>query len=103
MSISWGSRSGALQSYDEQFHGGVRDFPATFREKYDRAARFGKPVIIAELGISGNRTYRETWMRSLFDDAGRFLNGFAPCVPWSISMTRNPITGPSVWDLRTGG
>ena len=56
-----------LQGYDERFHGGLRDFPATFREKYDRAARFGKPVIIAELGISGDRNYRETWLRSLFE------------------------------------
>ena len=60
-----------LQSYDERFHGGVRDFPASFREKYDRAARFGKPVIIAELGVSGDRNYRENWLRSLFETLAR--------------------------------
>ncbi len=56
-----------LQAYDARFHGGARDFPATFREKYDRAARFGKPVIIAELGVSGDNAYRENWLRSLFE------------------------------------
>jgi len=60
-----------LQSYDERFHRGVRDFPASFREKYDRAARFGKPVIIAELGVSGDRNYRENWLRSLFETLAR--------------------------------
>ncbi len=60
-----------LQSYDERFHGGVRDFSATFRAKYDRAARFGKPVIIAELGVAGDRSYRETWLRSLFETLAR--------------------------------
>lgn len=60
-----------LQSYDERFHRGVRDFPASFREKYDRAARFGKSVIIAELGVSGDRNYRENWLRSLFETLAR--------------------------------
>jgi len=60
-----------LQSYDQRFHGGARDFAATFREKYDRAARFGKPVVIAELGVSGDRAYRENWLRSLFETLAR--------------------------------
>lgn len=60
-----------LQAYDVRFHGYDRDFPSTFREKYDRAARFGKPVIIAELGVSGDRNYRENWLRSLFETLAR--------------------------------
>lgn len=65
-----------LQSYDQRFLGHARDFAGTFREKYDRAARFGKPVIIAELGVSGDRPYRENWMRSLFETLAR-SDGFS--------------------------
>lgn len=54
-----------LQAYDRRFYGSDRDFAATFGEKYDRVAGFGKPVIIAELGVSGARDYRDRWLRSL--------------------------------------
>jgi endoglucanase len=56
-----------LQSYDQKFFAGKRDFPRTFADKYERAAAFGKPVIIAELGVSGDREYRELWFQSLFE------------------------------------
>lgn len=59
-----------LQAYDRRFFGGDRDFPATFTEKYDRVAGFGKPVIIAELGVSGDARYRERWLRSLHETIG---------------------------------
>jgi len=56
-----------LQTYDRKFFDGDRDFPRTFAEKYERAKAFGKPVIIAELGVSGDSQYRDIWLRSLFD------------------------------------
>jgi endoglucanase len=57
-----------LQAYDRKYFDGDRDFPRTFAEKYARAAAFGKPVIIAELGVSGDRQYRDSWFRSLFEN-----------------------------------
>ena len=54
-----------LESYDTQFYGGARDFSETFNGKYRRIAKFGAPVIIAKLGVSGRRSYREQWFESL--------------------------------------
>lgn len=56
-----------LQAMDRDYFGGQRDFPQTFREKYDRVAGFGKPVLIAELGVSGDAGYRRKWFGSLYD------------------------------------
>jgi beta-mannanase len=56
-----------LEKMDEKYYGGWRDFSSTFTEKYDRVAQFGKPVIIAELGVSGKSDYRENWFSNLFE------------------------------------
>jgi len=56
-----------FQDFDAAFHGRRREFPTTFRTKYRRVAAFEKPVIIAELGVSGNEAYRRVWFASLFD------------------------------------
>lgn len=56
-----------LEKMDVDYYGGQRGFRSTFNTKYNRVARFGKPVIVAELGVSGNKTYRENWFRDLFE------------------------------------
>lgn len=60
-----------LQAMDRDYFGGHRDFRQTFREKYDRVSRFGKPVLIAELGVSGDADYRRNWFGSLYDSISR--------------------------------
>ncbi len=69
-----------LEALDQDQHGGWRDFSETFQEKYDRVARFGKPVYIAELGVAGTTQYRQAWFRSLYaiiaiPDKFRLLSG----------------------------
>lgn len=55
-----------LQAADRAWYGGEHDFPQAFAGKYRRVAGFGKPVIIAELGVSGDAEYRARWFSSLF-------------------------------------
>jgi len=57
-----------LQTYDRKFHDGDRAFAETFREKYERVASFPHPVLIAELGVSGDDDYRSAWFTSLFSE-----------------------------------
>jgi beta-mannanase len=57
-----------LQKMDKALYGGAREFPETFDEKYRRVAAFHKPVIIAELGVSGDKGYRDRWFASLFSN-----------------------------------
>ncbi|WP_416799594.1 glycoside hydrolase family 26 protein [Ciceribacter azotifigens] len=58
----WGN-----QGVDRDRYGGERSFEQAFEEKYDRVARFGKPVYIAELGVAGEADYRSDWLRSLYE------------------------------------
>lgn len=60
-----------LEQYDVKFHGGARSFAETFSEKYPRVAAFLKPVIIAELGVSGSAAYRERWFAGLIAEISR--------------------------------
>lgn len=55
-----------LEKMDLTYFGGWRAFRATFSEKYARVARFEKPVVIAELGVSGGKPYRAAWFSDLF-------------------------------------
>lgn len=41
-------------------------FDQLFGEKYRTVAAAGKPVIIAELGVSGPRTFQKTWLDAAF-------------------------------------
>jgi len=55
-----------LEKMDIDYYGGRRAFRSTFNEKYNRVSRFGKPVIVAELGVSGTKAYRKRWFHDLF-------------------------------------
>jgi hypothetical protein len=54
-----------LERWDHNHHGRPRSFAETFAEKYRRVAKFGKPVIIAELGIAGGNDYRSAWLSEI--------------------------------------
>lgn len=56
-----------LQKMDLAFYGRIREFSDNFEEKYQRVAGFNKPVVIAELGVSGDQSYRRRWFASLFE------------------------------------
>ena len=50
---------------DRDWYGKLRSFSEAFAEKYGRVKRFGKPVIIAELGVAGQRDYRDRWLSEI--------------------------------------
>jgi len=43
-----------------------RSFRQLLDEKYPRARAFGKPVLLAELGVSGSPELQDDWLRALF-------------------------------------
>jgi beta-mannanase len=57
------------QKADRMWYGHDRSFEEAVREKYERVTRYKKPVVIAELGVSGSRKYEKKWLSS-FQDAG---------------------------------
>jgi endoglucanase len=50
-----------LQAYDRLTVGRDRSFDDIFGPRYQRAARFNKPVVVAELGYSGTADYVAAW------------------------------------------
>ena len=61
-----------LPAYDLDHFGKVMSFRDTFISKYDRVVAFDRPVIIAEMGVSGNPSYQAHWMADFFRSARDF-------------------------------
>jgi beta-mannanase len=55
-----------FQRMEKFRYGHARDFVESFGERYQRVAHFGKPVIIAELGVTGDQEYRSNWFANMF-------------------------------------
>ncbi|WP_436640566.1 glycoside hydrolase family 26 protein [Microbaculum sp. FT89] len=56
----WGYRKA-----DQKWYGHARTFEEAVREKYNRVKRYGKPLILAEIGISGPRRYESRWIEAM--------------------------------------
>jgi len=54
-----------LQAWDQVKHGHDRTFDEIFAPRYERAAAFGKPVVVAELGYVGKAGYVDMWKSSV--------------------------------------
>ncbi len=89
-----------LQTWDRAKYGDDRSFEDVFAPRYERAASFGKPVVVAELGYVGAAALcREM--------GGRCAQSLARNIPiwlaWSISTKPRFIHGPRALACRTGG
>jgi endoglucanase len=56
----------ALPSYELDQFGKVMNFRDAFTLKYNRVIAFDKPVMIAEMGVSGDPKYQAHWMGNFF-------------------------------------
>ena len=61
-----------LPAYDLDHSGKVISFRDTFAPKYDRVMVFNIPVVIAEMGVSGDPIYQAHWMADFFQSASNF-------------------------------
>jgi len=50
-----------LQAWDQAKHDHDRTFDEIFAPRYELAASFGKPVVVAELGYVGKASYVQNW------------------------------------------
>lgn len=50
-----------LQQWDQNKFGHDRTYNEVMEPRYRRAAAFGKPVVVAELGYSGSQAYVDSW------------------------------------------
>jgi len=54
-----------LQAWDQAKFGHDRSYTEVLEPRYKRAAAFGKPVVVAELGYSGSQAYVDSWENSV--------------------------------------
>jgi cellulose synthase (UDP-forming) len=54
--------------FDRGYYHKVRSFREQMAEKYGRVAHYGKPVIIAEFGVTGDDNFRLAWIKDAFHD-----------------------------------
>jgi len=54
-----------LQKWDQDKFGRDRSYNDVMEPRYRRAAAFGKPVVVAELGYSGDQAYVDSWENSV--------------------------------------
>ena len=61
-----------LPAYDLDHSGKVISFRDILAPKYERVMVFNRPVIIAEMGVSGDSKYQAHWMADFFRSAPNF-------------------------------
>ena len=58
--------------YDIKIYGRLRSFEEIFAERYNRVYRWGRPIMIAELGVDGGDAYQRLWMNQAFRQASHY-------------------------------
>ncbi|MGR3759893.1 glycoside hydrolase family 26 protein [Roseobacteraceae bacterium NS-SX3] len=61
-----------LQAWEHDVLGAEQSFASILQPRYQRALQFGKPVVVAELGYSGDRDYVEKWEGDVRQSGGQF-------------------------------
>jgi cellulose synthase (UDP-forming) len=84
-----------LPAYDLDHFGKVRSFREAFTPKYDRIYGFDRPVVIAEMGVSGSPSYQARWMADFFRSAHNF-----PLVRTGVYF--NGKDSPGAWPEKYG-
>ncbi|MDV7270010.1 glycosyl hydrolase [Thioclava sp. A2] len=63
-----------LQAWDRAKYGHDRSFDEIFGPRYERAAAFGKPIAVAELGFVGDQAYVDMWNNAVRQEKPQYPN-----------------------------
>lgn len=68
----------SFDQYDQKYVGHQRSFKEVFLPKYDRLKNYRKPVLIAEMGVTGTDNYKLEWIGGMLNDLHNYsrLKGF---------------------------
>jgi len=56
----------------DYYHQATRSFHDQMTEKYARVAKYQKPVVISECGVTGSKEYQLQWLSSALQDLGNY-------------------------------
>jgi cellulose synthase (UDP-forming) len=84
-----------LPPYDLDHFGKLMSFRNIFAPRYNHVVAFDTPVIIAEMGVSGDASYQARWMADFFRTAKEF-----PLLRTAVYF--NAKDTPGAWDEKYG-
>ncbi|KIC33188.1 glycoside hydrolase family 26 protein [Leisingera sp. ANG-S5] len=61
-----------LQPWEQIYKGGEMSFDEIFAPRYERVKEYGKPVMVAELGYSGDEAYVARWEQTVRQDKSAY-------------------------------
>jgi endoglucanase len=85
----------SLLSYDLDHFGKAKNFRETFVPRYNRVSAFKRPVMITEMGVSGDPEYQAHWMADFFRSVRHF-----PLLRTAVYF--NAKDSPGVWPEKYG-
>lgn len=81
----------SFDQYDEKYIGHKRSFKEVFMPRYDRVKKYGKPILIAEMGVTGSDNYKLEWIGWMMND----LHNYKKLIGFVYLNTMDP---QAVWE-----
>ncbi|MEK7603808.1 MAG: glycosyl hydrolase [Patescibacteria group bacterium] len=81
----------SFDQYDEKHIGHKRSFKEVFIPRYDRVKNYRKPVLIAEIGVTGTDNYKLEWIGWMMND----LHNYKRLIGFVYLNTMDP---QAVWE-----
>lgn len=76
--------------WERDLYGHPRTMAQTLREKMERVTDYGRPVMVAELGVTGPESYQRAWL-------GQGLQAMADYPDLKTAVYFNAVDTPGVW------
>ena len=58
--------------WDQDYYGYTRSFNEIFGEKYARVEKYDRPVMVAELGVTGSAKHQQIWLYQAYQNLDNF-------------------------------
>jgi endoglucanase len=87
----------SFDEYDMRHVGHKRSFKEVFEARYNRVKIYNKPILIAEMGVTGSDAYKMEWLGAMFKEMNDYkkligfvyLNTIDPQAQWEDGLS-NP-------------
>jgi len=84
-----------LPEWDRENFGKPRLFGEILGERYGRVEKYGKPVMVAEMGVAGPARFQRGWMEVAFEEMGNF-----PLLKTAVYF--NAVDSEGAWEEKYG-
>lgn len=76
--------------WDQDYYGYTRSFSEIFGEKYARVEKYDRPVMVAELGVTGDAVHQQSWLYQAYQNLDQY-----PLLKTLVYF--NSVDNPEAW------